>query len=484
MKSKLLLIGLFSVFSIFTNAQEKQNSNQGAIRFNESSEFNHTIKCSKSNSSKASGDQHWDTRFDSTNSPNGPVLAIATIDTFVYIGGSFTKIGSLVVNGIARWDGHNWMALGDGVDPAYSIFGVYSIAVLGNDVYIGGLFNNAGGIFTGGKAKWDGTNWSPMGAGSNGPFNTLAFDQNWNLFAGGCFTWIGADTVNHVAKWNTTSSAWTNVGEGVKGYYPKVYSMIFSGSSLFVGGDFSIAGTDSAKNIALWNGSTWTEVGGGTDSLINCLTLKGTDIYAGGEFSKAGGNAANHFAKWNGTVWSDIDGGVDYPPLSIAGCPSDVYVASSKSSIAANNITKYDCCWDPLGSGLNNKANVIAVNGKDVWVGGEFTQAGGKPSYYFAHWNAFKNFDGINENELSSENILIYPNPADNNLNIEFQLNKTGNIGFTVFDINGRKMLSKSQAFQKGNISTSIDIKNLAPGNYILEVSSSDFKWSKKLIID
>ena len=42
----------------------------------------------------------------------------------VYAGGEFTVIGTVVANGIAKWDGSTWSALGTGMDGL-----VYALAV-------------------------------------------------------------------------------------------------------------------------------------------------------------------------------------------------------------------------------------------------------------------------------------------------------------------------------------------------------------------
>lgn len=484
MKIKLFLICIFTLSFIYVNAQEKQNSGNRTIGFNESADFSHSLKCNKSYLTKATGDQHWDHQFDSTNSPNGPVYAIATVDSFVYIGGNFDKVGSLNVNNIARWDGHSWVALGSGIESTGPL-SVKSIVINGTDLYVGGIFTNAGGITASNIAKWDGITWSALGTGTNNIVTSIVVDQNGDIYAGGCFTQAGGNNANHIAKWTSSSSSWSSLGDGFSGVTnPVVYSLLINGTNLIAGGDFKVAGTDTAKNIALWNGTGWASVGGGTDSLVYSLALKGTDIYAAGKFLSAGGTAVNHYAKWNGSAWSDVDGGVDYAPESIIANLTDVYVASSINTLGFNNITKYDCCWDPFGSGLNDKAHVIALKGKDVWVGGNFTQAGGKPSYYFAHWNAYVNFDGVNEINPSEKEITVYPNPVSNEMNILFNLEKNQNINFNLYDIIGRKVFSKTQNSHQGLNTIKLELKEMVSGEYILELSGNDYRSYKKIIIN
>ena len=66
----------------------------------------------------APGDEHWDYRFGRPGA-NGAVLAIAVQGNEAYVGGSLiTTIGNVVATNIAKWDGHNWAALGSGISSA------------------------------------------------------------------------------------------------------------------------------------------------------------------------------------------------------------------------------------------------------------------------------------------------------------------------------------------------------------------------------
>ena len=58
----------------------------------------------------------------------------------LYAGGQFTTAGGIAANYIAKWNGSNWTAVGSGTDGA-----VHSLAVSGSDVYAGGIFRSAGG---------------------------------------------------------------------------------------------------------------------------------------------------------------------------------------------------------------------------------------------------------------------------------------------------------------------------------------------------
>jgi hypothetical protein len=87
---------------------------------------------------------------------NGTVEA-AVVDGSgnLYIGGSFTDVGDIVANGIAKWNGSGWSALGSAI-----IGDVRALAVSGTNLYAAGQFTIAGSSATNLIARWDGSSWS------------------------------------------------------------------------------------------------------------------------------------------------------------------------------------------------------------------------------------------------------------------------------------------------------------------------------------
>jgi len=169
-----------------------------------------------------------------------------------------------------------------------------------------------------------------------------------NLYAGYAYT-FEASWTSEVAKWD--SSSWSVLGSFRAGpdVPPVVYALAVSGSDLYAGGGFTMAGGSPANRIAKWNGTSWSALGTGMSGGssfpdVSALVVSGSDLYAGGSFTNAGGSPANYIAKWDGNSWS------------------------------------------PLGSGMNRFGHVsaLAVLGIDLYAGGGFTTAGGKASPYMA----------------------------------------------------------------------------------------------------
>ncbi len=69
--------------------------------------------------------------------------------------------------------------------------------------------------------------------------------------------------------------------------------------NLYVGGSFTSAGGVTVNNIAKWNGTSWSAIGGGVNGNVNTLHIDSSgNIYAGGDFTQAGGITVNKIAKW------------------------------------------------------------------------------------------------------------------------------------------------------------------------------------------
>jgi hypothetical protein len=321
---------------------------------------------------RAFSDADWSALGAGMTATNSRVSAIVVWGTNVYAGGAFTNADGITANAVAKWDGTSWTPLGSGMDGP-----VYALAVLGTNLYAGGAFTTAGGNFARAVARWDGNNWSMLGNFeiSFGSYvRSLAVLSN-NLYAGGSITLGGSG--GGVVKWN--GSHWSPIsGNPV----PNVYVLAASSSNLYVGG----AGFVTSICIARMNADeTWSTlgsgVGGTSDNFVQGLAVSGSNVYVGGFFLQAGNNAAASIAKWNGNSWSSLDGGIDGRVYAIAVSGSDLYAGgafASAGGAAANRIAKWNGgSWSALGSGVNSNVWALAVSGNDLYVGGDFTAAGG-----------------------------------------------------------------------------------------------------------
>ncbi|MGD1018382.1 MAG: PKD domain-containing protein [Verrucomicrobiia bacterium] len=303
------------------------------------------------------GDMNWQTAPFGANGLDADALAMAVSGTNLYVGGYFATAGTTndVVNGIALWNGSSWSALGSGVAGLYGGY-VDALAVNGTNLYVGGVFTNAGGVAANNIAVWNGSSWSALGSGVSGYVDALAVNGT-NLYVGGSFTNAGGVAANNIAVWN--GSSWSALGSGVAGLYGGyVDALAVSSTNLYVGGYFTNAGGVAVNNIAVWNGSSWSALGGGVyddeGAYAQALAVSGTNVYVGGSFTNAGGVAANDIAIWNGSSWSALGSGI--------GTAND----------DAND---------------NEYVESMAMDGTSLLVGGYFSRAGGWKASNIALWH-------------------------------------------------------------------------------------------------
>jgi hypothetical protein len=292
----------------------------------------------------------------------------------LYAGGFFTMAGGAPASFIARWNGIAWSEVGGGMDGAVLAMAIFDDG-RGPALYAAGNFLTAGGIPASHIAKWDGSGWSPLGAGLDAAVRALAvFDDGHGpaLYAGGTFTSTGGVLALGVARWNGTSWSALPAG-GVNGEVLALKVFPDGGRpALFIGGRFIFAGRIQTNNIVEWNGHAWLGVGGGVfgygPDLSEVRTLEAYDdgtgaaLYAGGIIATAGrsGTPAVTIARWNGHDWSDVGGGLHYGNIP----------ATARAMTVFND-----------GSG------------DALYVGGQFTSAGGVTVSRIARWNGVEWFD-------------------------------------------------------------------------------------------
>jgi len=184
----------------------------------------------------------------------------------LYVGGSFTQIGAVNASGLAQWDGAAWAAVGGGVSASSGYRLVAALTLDGADLYVGGQFSkDIDGAVTLNIAVYhtDTDAWSPLGAGM-GTFGSVyaLLVHNGDLYVGGIFDAAGGVAAANVAKWD--GRAWTALGAGVGGADSGgVLSLAVFRNAVVAAGSFATAGGAPANNIAQWDGTAWAALGGG-----------------------------------------------------------------------------------------------------------------------------------------------------------------------------------------------------------------------------
>jgi len=146
-----------------------------------------------------------------------------------------------------------------------------------------------------------------MEGGFNGSVNALIVDPaSQLLYAGGSFNASTKGAVcNGVAVYASGIGGWDWIGLGT-GVNGTVNAIVIHNSKLYVGGEFTMAGTVTAMNVAVYDlmSQQWQSLGN-LDSTVNSLAVYNNEIYAGGRFTGL-------VSRWTGTQWQDITAGYIY----------------------------------------------------------------------------------------------------------------------------------------------------------------------------
>ncbi|MEO6036195.1 MAG: hypothetical protein ABIQ35_13145, partial [Verrucomicrobiota bacterium] len=175
------------------------------------------------------------------------------------------------------------------------------------------------------------------------------------------------------------------VGEGLRGVDGRIRASVLwdrdgAGGEppvLVVAGQFSVAGTTFASNIALWNGAFWEPLGTGTPAGVNgeiysLAVSANNELIAGGAFHSAGGVSTEHIARWNGTSWSSLGSGMlpvgGSTVFAMTTMPNGDLIAAghftNAGGVLATNIARWNgTSWAGLANGVGNNlsASIFAV---------------------------------------------------------------------------------------------------------------------------
>jgi hypothetical protein len=83
------------------------------------------------------------------------------------------------------------------------------------------------------------------------------------------------------------------------------------------------------------------------------------------------------------------------------------------------------------------------------------------------------------------QSLLLFPNPANEWVNLELNLNSTvSNLTIEIMDITGRVIKTEKHQASKGVFSAQIETNSLQSGVYFLSVSGNGNRVSKKFIVN
>ena len=369
----------------------------------------------------------------------GNVLGIAITPSGLYATGAFRFANASMdplteVNDVARWDGTRWHPMasglfaegGIGIGARPAAAGIVAATPDGGSVFFGGSMNRADTMSVGGVVRWDGTYWRGLRAsgeryyGLSGEARAFARRGTCEVYVGGDFIYAGEVRANSIARFSR-EGGYEALGDGVLGVVENI--QVTRDGRVYASGNFVDESGTALRNLAMWDGTEWTSVGGGvgdpTDPFQSARALAigegrgpgGVDlVYVGGDITHVGGERSSSLAMWDGSAWTDLGAsmqGHEFPTipgsyadprvneLLVDPATGDLIVAGSFSAIGendarieTNNIARWDgTAWHAFGEGAGNgESPVISAtlwNGR-VAVARQFAN---DDPLRFAAWN-------------------------------------------------------------------------------------------------
>ncbi|MBC7863741.1 MAG: CotH kinase family protein [Bacteroidia bacterium] len=91
-------------------------------------------------------------------------------------------------------------------------------------------------------------------------------------------------------------------------------------------------------------------------------------------------------------------------------------------------------------------------------------------------------YTGINTTETKIAGTKIFPNPASEKINLEFQKKSPADVQIKILNVQGKEMMNVNVA--KNTASISLDVSSLPAGIYFLNISAKDLSENLKLIVE
>jgi hypothetical protein len=288
----------------------------------------------------------------------------------IYAAGGFTNAGGGNTNRIARWNAFGWSSLSN---PNF--IEVLDMAIDASDnLYVCGYHSSV--------YKRTGTSWQTVGTSISQIKTAIAVAPDGKVYISRELPCQNFICTYQIQYWS--GSAWVAIGV----FNGWVYDLEFVGNNLYACGAFTEVDGNAAHRIAKWNGTTWSDPGGGMDSTVWAVQkdISG-NLYACGTFDNAGGNPARGIAKWNGTTWSALGHGAYAKNMDIDAngrvvIPGGHFTGPAIGDFQPHAVSRWNgSSWTGEGdeliipNGFLGYYGMVTRGANEVFVGGEYVSS-------------------------------------------------------------------------------------------------------------
>lgn len=388
-------------------------------------------------------------------------------DMIIY-NGNLICIGPTMMNNVsnlnfvAKWDGNLWSGVGGGVTGGTT--DAWSGCVYQNDLYVGGIFYAAGGVPAQCIAKWNGTQWFNVGDANAEVMYMFNDTVNDVLYTCGYFNIIGGVSATGIAKYDGEN--WYPVGGGLDlcgGWALEIYQ-----NQLYVAGCFLEAdGNTNIKYLARFDGQNWNSLNSGINTSVNDLQFYKDELYVGGGFTTAGDTVVTALARWS----YPLDSACATMFADILALPDTLFLAEAPFKFKSGCYGNSSLQWN-FSDGFTSTIGQPTYNFNNVpgtYII-ELIAYCGSTSDTITDTVVVMNNIGINEYSTQSIEMKIYPNPASEEVTIEFHKPFTNETKLEITDITGKMIYSEVTQAEMKKINTS----GWSRGNYFVRLLKED----------
>lgn len=265
--------------------------------------------------------------------------------------------------------------------------GITVIESSGDHLVVGGSFTEFSNMPLRSVARWSGDEWHSLGQGVDGAVNAIATVGDSVYVAGSLVAGLQTDGVALVTKnillW--TGSAWEELGGGTNG---AIEALSIRSDTLIVAGRFTeVYDGDgqaiSANRVVAWTSSGWHTLSGGVDGPVFASVFHGNLLYVGGIFNQvvneATGSDASNIAVWDGETWESVAGGVDGQVIDLQSDSSGVFVAGvlnkafdeNGAVVAEGSVFRWSgSVWEAPWGDITRRVIAVQLDGSDMIIGG------------------------------------------------------------------------------------------------------------------
>jgi photosystem II stability/assembly factor-like uncharacterized protein len=302
----------------------------------------------------------------------------------------------------------------------------------------------------------DGDTWIAKNNGLDDPdVRALIVGQSGNLFAG---------TFSKVYKSTDDGESWVSCLSQSQSL--QCYALANNKKNMIFAGSFIYGALRSTNG-----GTNWTQITNGMQLGVIHLAINDND-----ELFAITTNGNLYYSTNDGDNWTLLKSGMGMTNLFFIG-NNDILtsVDLNHQDVGIYRSTDKGITWFSEKSGIENIFTYQCDKNSEGYI------------YVCTGTGVYRSGSPITKiNENTSEHTLLnlFPNPANNNINLKFNTTKAGWIKLGIYDIMGNKIISLADEYLiNGEHNIILNIENLSQGNYYLKGIIDGEIVSKPIII-